>query len=69
MTQTERPEKVRIQCTHCSHVWLEETSVVIGSPEIIHKDIGQREMVERRVTCPKCDRAVIVSIPKAWLDD
>jgi transcription elongation factor Elf1 len=66
MKQTERPEKVRITCPHCGHEWLADTAVVLSSPAIIYR--GETQTVERRVTCPKCDRAVIVTLPKAWLD-
>jgi predicted RNA-binding Zn-ribbon protein involved in translation (DUF1610 family) len=69
MKQTERPEKVRITCPHCGHEWLADTAVVIGSPENIYKHVGEQKVAERRVPCPKCGRVVIVTIPKAWLDN
>lgn len=65
MTQTERPEKVELTCSHCSHKWDQPTSALLAQKIVIYK--GDKT-VKRRITCPNCNKWVIVNAPAEWFD-
>lgn len=62
-----RPENVNVKCTFCGITSEASMAQLKAAPAVVYR--GNNETVRRRITCPNCDKDVIVAVPKAWLDD